>query len=139
VTAALRPATADDAAILALHHHHALRASGSSDEDATQETGVVLPWLRAELLAGRLIAVVAGDGVSAVGSAALHHAARPSAFDDATLLFVHVEQPDPPLERALVSALLSEARLRGIARINAAPESLEGLGLEALPVRAWRL
>jgi hypothetical protein len=124
----LRPATTADAAILALHHYRTLLESGSSDAAATRAMTVFLPWARHELEAGRLIAVIAGPLLEALGSAALHCADRPAPFERAELLFVY--SPDPTLEPDLKGALIAEARLRGIASILAKPASLAALGLE---------
>jgi hypothetical protein len=136
--APLRPATTADAGILAVHHHHALRASGSSDAEATALTGTFLPWARSELEAGRLIALIAGDGLNAEGSAALHLADRPEPFSGARLLYCHAVSGDA-LERTLVGALLAEARLRGVTCLEATPSEVAGLGLEAGTRQEWRL
>ena len=110
----LRPATTADAAILALHHHRHLVRSGRSDEDATRATQDFLPWARSELEAGRLIAVIAGGGLEAAGSVALHHLERPASLDAAEIVLLHGPSE---LEPDLLHALLDEARLRGITRV----------------------
>ena len=133
----LRPATAADAAILALHHYRALLSSGSSDAEATRAMTGFLPWARCELEAGRLIAVIAGPLLEALGSAALHCTERPVALERTELLFVY--SADPTLEPDLKSALIAEARLRGLTSILAKPAQLAALGLEEKALLEYRL
>ena len=133
----LRPATAADAAILALHHYRALLSGGSSDAEATRAMTAFLPWARRELESGRLIAVCAGALLEATGSAVLHCADRPAMLERAELLFVY--SADPALEPDLIAALIAEARLRGIATILAKPAQLTALGLEGTALLEYRL
>jgi hypothetical protein len=133
----LRPATTADAAILALHHYRALLGGGSSDHEATRAMTAFLPWARRELEAGRLIAVIAGPLLEALGSAVLHCADRPTLLERAELLFVY--SADPALEPDLNAALIDEARLRGISSILAQPAQLNALGLEGTALLEYRL
>jgi hypothetical protein len=121
----LRPATASDAAILALHQHRHLVTNGWTDETATRATQAFLPWARRELEAGRLIAVIAGGGLEAAGSIALHVPERPASLTLAELVLIHAP---PELEPDLIHALLDEARLRGITEIVTRLTHLEPLG-----------
>ena len=133
----LRPATAADAAILALHHYRALLRDGSSDAEATRAMTAFLPWARRELEAGRLIAVCAGALLEATGSAVMHCADRPALLERAELLFIYCA--DPTLEPDLKSALIAEARLRGLFSILAKPAQLAALGLEETALLEYRL
>ena len=133
----LRPATAADAAIVALHHYRALLQGGSSDAEATRAMTAFLPWARRELESGRLIAVCAGALFKATGSAVLHCADRPVMLERAELLFVY--SADPALEPELKAALIAEARLRGLTSILAQPAQLTALGLEGTALLEYRL
>lgn len=133
----LRPATAADAAILALHQYRALLRSGFEESDATRAMTAFLPWARRELEAGRLIAVCAGGGFEALGSAVLHASDRPATLERIELLFVY--SADPSLEPELKAALIAEARLRGLTSIVARPAQLAALGLEGTALLEYRL
>ena len=133
----LRPATAADAGILALHQYRTLLHSGFEEGDATRATTDFLPWARRELEAGRLIAVIAGGLLEALGSAVLHCTDRPALSERTELLFVY--STDPSLEPALKSALIAEARLRGMVSILAMPAQLADLGLEETALLEYRL
>ena len=87
-----------------------------------------LPWARTELEAGRLIGVIAGPLLEALGSAVLHCTDRPALLERTEWLFTYTS--DPALEPALTAALIAEARLRGISSILAAPAQLAAAGLE---------
>ena len=130
----LRPATAADAAILALHHYQHLIGTGASDADATRSMGAFLPWARAQLEVGALIAVIVGVGLEAEGSVVLHVVQRPSPYERAELLFVHA-----PLElrSELVQAVLLEAKLRGVTRVSTNDLSLESFGFEGSNASLW--
>jgi hypothetical protein len=132
----LRPATAADAAILALHHYRALLQASHSESDATRAMTAFLPWARTELEVGRLIAVCAGGGIEALGSAVMH-CADPALLERAELLFVY--STDSTLEPDLKAALIAEARLRGIVSILAKPDQLAALGLEGTALLEYRL
>jgi hypothetical protein len=121
----LRPATAADAAILTLHHYQHLLETGASDADATRSMGAFLPWARAQLEAGTLIAVIAGGGLEAAGSVVLHVVQRPTPYESAELLFVYA-----PLELLLelMQAVLTEAKLCGVTRVVTNDSSLERFG-----------
>lgn len=133
----LRPATVADAAILALHHYRALLHASHSESEATRAMTAFLPWARTELEVGRLIAVCAGGGIEATGSAVMHCADRPALLERAELLFVY--STDPALEPDLKAALIAEARLRGIVSILAKPDLLAALGLEGTALLEYRL
>jgi hypothetical protein len=130
----LRPATAADAAILALHHYQHLLETGASDADATRSMGTFLPWARGQLEGGTLIAVIAGGGLEAVGSVTLHVVQRPTPYERAELLFVHA-----PLELMgeLVQAVLLEAKLRGVTRVLTNDSRLESFGFQSSKTFLW--
>jgi hypothetical protein len=135
----LRPATPADAAILALHHHRQLLNSGSPEDAATRTTQVFLPWARTQLEAGGLIAIVAGGGLEAAGSVALHHVERPAGLESAELLYLHAPVTNArELEVELVQALLLEARLRGITRITTQLSHLAAHGFTPSTSLEWR-
>ena len=109
----------------------------SSDAVATRAMTAFLPWARRELESGCLIAVCAGALLEATGSAVLHCADRPALLERAELLFVY--SADPSLEPDLMTALIAEARLRGILSILAQPAQLAALGLEGTALLEYRL
>ncbi len=133
----LRPATTADTAILALHHYRALLSSGLSETNATRAMTTFLPWARTELEAGRLIAVIAGELLEAAGSAVLHCTDRPAMLERAELLFIY--STDPSLEPALISALIAEARLRGMTSLLAKPAQLAALGFKGTALLEYKL
>jgi hypothetical protein len=131
----LRPATAADAAILALHHYQHLLETGFSDADATRSMGAFLPWARGQLEAGALIALIAGGGLEADGSVVLHILQRPAPYESAELLFVHAP---PELTGDLVQAVLLEAKLRGVTRVVTTNDSrLEDFGFIGENAFVW--
>jgi 3',5'-cyclic AMP phosphodiesterase CpdA len=130
----LRPATAADAAILALHHHRTLLETGWDEDAATRATQAFLPWARRELEAGRLIAVVAGGGLEAAGSVALHQVDRPASLEVTEVIVLHAP---PDLQSDLVHAVLDEARLRGVTRVVSALPNLERFGFRASHLLEW--
>ncbi len=135
----LRPATPADAAILALHHHQQLLNSGSPEDAATRATQAFLPWIRSQLETGSLIAIIAGGGLEAAGSVALHYVERPAGLESAELLYWHAPVSDArELEAELVQALLLEARLRGITRITTQLSHLAAHGFTPSTSLEWR-
>ena len=130
----LRPATAADSAILALHQYQHLVGTGASDADATRSMGAFLPWARAQLEVGTLIALIAGGGLEAAGSITLHVVQRPTPYERAELLFVHA-----PLELLgeLVQAVLLEAKLRGVTRVTANDSRLAVFGFQSSNALEW--
>jgi hypothetical protein len=131
----LRPATAADAAILALHHHRQLLETNLHEDAATRATQAFLPWARRELEADRLIAVIAGGGLEAAGSVALHHLERPAPLDTAELIVLHAPAE---LEADLIHAVLDEAKLRGIPRVLTQLPNLERYGFHGSKWLEWR-
>jgi ribosomal protein S18 acetylase RimI-like enzyme len=119
-----RPATREDAAIVAMHHHKMLIATGHADDDALKAvTAAFLPWVREAITRGTYLGYLATLGHRvAAGAGMMIQDWPPSPLDPSPApqrgyIFNAFTEPDHRrrgLSAQLVRMALEEARMRGI-------------------------
>jgi ribosomal protein S18 acetylase RimI-like enzyme len=122
----IRPATKEDAAIIAVQRRRMFLDMGRSD-DAQMQTMLTsfLPWVRTAISSGQYLGMLATNvNQVAAGAGMLLLENAPGYVDTSTTraymfnVYTELEHRRQGLARRLIQALLEEAKLRGIRSVS---------------------